>query len=113
MRLASLIVLTVLGTIPVFFDPTILSATTISGTVVLGLAPIFLFWNAKVPRLAFHLSVVGGLLLGGTLSFITLPDWLVFTEGKYAALLSTNVITSIYCFSVFGICSIFGKKAHD
>ena len=111
-RLA-MVVLTVLGTIPVFFDPTILSATTISGTVVLGLAPIFLFWNTKVPRLAFHLSVVGGLLLGGTLSFINLPDYLIFTEGKYAALLSANVITSVYCFSVFGISTIFGKKAHD
>ncbi|WP_152763972.1 sodium:solute symporter family transporter [Salmonirosea aquatica] len=107
-RLA-MVALTVLGTIPVFFDPTILSATTVSGTVVLGLAPIFLFWSARVPRIAFHLSVVGGLLLGGTLSFITLPDWLIFTEGKYAALLSTNVITSVYCFSVFGISCLTGR----
>ncbi len=108
-RLA-MIGLTVLGTIPVFFDSTILSATTISGTVVLGLAPIFLFWNAKVPRIAFHLSVVGGLFLGGFLTFSALPEFLLFTEGKYAALLSTNLITTAYCFTVFGISAIFGTS---
>lgn len=101
--------LTVLGTIPVFFDPTILSATTISGTVVLGLAPVFLFWNQKVPRLAFHLSVVGGLLLGGILSFVTLPDALLFTSGKYASLLSVNLLTSVYCFTVY-LATIFRNK---
>ncbi len=102
--------LTLLGTIPVFFDPTILSATTISGTVVLGLAPIFLFWNAKVPRAAFHLSVVGGLLIGGVLTFLPLPDWLIFTDGKYASLLSTNLVTTAYCFAVFGISATFGTS---
>jgi len=102
--------LTLLGTIPVFFNPTILSATTISGTVVLGLAPVFLFWNTRVPRVAFHLSVAGGLLLGGLLTFMPLPDWLIFTEGKYASLLSTNLVTTAYCFTVFGICAIFGTS---
>lgn len=111
-RLA-MIGLTILGTIPVFFDPTILSATTISGTVVLGLAPVFLFWNKEVPRLAFHLSVVGGLLLGGILSFSTLPEYLVFTEGKYSSLLSVNIITSGYCFIVYLGSILFGKKAHE
>jgi Na+/proline symporter len=111
-RLA-MIALTLLGTIPVFFDPTILSATTISGTVVLGLAPVFLFWSKEVPRIAFHLSVVGGLLIGGILSFSTLPDFLIFTEGKYASLLSVNIITSTYCFSVYLISILFNKKPHE
>ena len=102
--------LTLLGTIPIFFDPTILSATTISGTLVLGLAPIFLFWNAKVPRIAFHLSVGGGLLLGGLMTFLPLPDWLIFTGGRYASLLSTNLVTTVYCFAVFGISAIFGTS---
>ena len=104
--------LTVLGTIPVFFDPTILSATTISGTVVLGLAPVFLLWNKKVPRLAFHLSVVGGLLLGGVLSFSTLPEALIFTKGKYASLLSVNLITTVYCFAVYLASILYSKKSN-
>jgi Na+/proline symporter len=104
--------LTVLGTIPVFFDPTILSATTISGTVVLGLAPVFLLWNKKVPRLAFHLSVVGGLLLGGVLSFVTLPEALVFTTGKYASLLSVNLMTTVYCFAVYLASILYSKKSN-
>ncbi|WP_247232315.1 sodium:solute symporter family transporter [Telluribacter sp. SYSU D00476] len=105
--------LTVLGTIPVFFNPAILSATTISGTVVLGLAPVFLFWNRRVPRSAFYLSVVGGLLIGGGLSFYPLPDSLLFTEGKYAQLLSVNIITSGYCFLVYLGSTMFVKKAHE
>ncbi|WP_254448657.1 sodium:solute symporter family transporter [Spirosoma rhododendri] len=106
----AMVVLTVLGTIPVFFDPVILSATTISGTLVLGLAPIFLFWNVAVPRIAFHLSVVGGLVLGALLTFLPLPDALRLTDGKYGALLSTNLITTAYCFLVFFACTVFRTK---
>ncbi|GAB3171153.1 sodium:solute symporter family transporter [Telluribacter humicola] len=105
--------LTVLGTIPVFFNPAILSATTISGTVVLGLAPVFLFWNRRVPRSAFYLSVVGGLLIGAALSFYPLPDSLLLTEGKYAQLLSVNIITSVYCFLVYLGSTMFVKKAYE
>jgi hypothetical protein len=107
----AMVVLTVLGTIPVFFNPAILSATTISGTLVLGLAPVFLFWNMPVPRLAFHLSVVGGLMLGGLLTLFPLPDTLHLGDGKYGALLSTNLITSAFCFGVFGLCTLLQKKS--
>ena len=108
-----MVVLTVLGTIPVFFNPAILSATTISGTLVLGLAPVFLFWNVPVPRLAFHLSVVGGLVLGGLLTLFPLPDSLHLGDGKYGGLLSTNLITSGFCFGVFGLCMLLQKKPID
>ncbi len=46
----SMAVIAVLGTIPVFLDAEILSATTISGTMVIGLTPIFLFWKQKAPK---------------------------------------------------------------
>jgi Na+/proline symporter len=108
----AMVVLTVLGTIPVFFDPAILSATTISGTLVLGLAPVFLFWKVPVPRLTFHLSVVGGLVLGGLLTFLTLPDSLKIGDGKYGSLLSVNLITSGYCFLVFAGSAVFRKKTN-
>lgn len=103
--------LTVLGTVPVFFDPAILSATTISGTLVLGLAPVFLFWRVPVPRLTFHLSVVGGLLLGGLLTFTSLPDGWQLGDGQYGSLLSVNLITSGYCFAVFALSALFRKRA--
>lgn len=110
----AMVALTGLGTIPVFFDPAILSATTISGTLVLGLAPVFLFWNVPVPRLTFHLSVVGGLVLGGLLTVTALPNALILGAGKYGSLLSVNLITSGYCFLVFAGSAIFRKKkTHD
>ncbi|GAB3695444.1 sodium:solute symporter [Spirosoma flavus] len=109
----AMVVLTVLGTIPVFFDPAILSATTISGTLVLGLAPVFLCWNVRVPRLAFHLSVVGGLLLGGFLTFFSLPESWRLGDGKYGALLSVNLITTTFCFLVFAGSMLFQPKTHE
>ncbi|WP_020597225.1 sodium:solute symporter family transporter [Spirosoma panaciterrae] len=111
-RLA-MIVLTILGTIPVFFDPAILSATTISGTLVLGLAPVFLCWNVRVPRLAFHLSVVGGVLLGGFLTFFPLPESWRLGNGKYGSLLSVNLITTAFCFLAFAGSALFQPKTHD
>ncbi|WP_456438730.1 sodium:solute symporter family transporter, partial [Psychroserpens sp.] len=41
----SMAVIAILGTLPVFLDAEILSATTISGTMVIGLTPVFVFWN--------------------------------------------------------------------
>ncbi|MEM7038379.1 MAG: sodium:solute symporter, partial [Bacteroidota bacterium] len=40
-----MVVFTLAGTMPVFLNPEILSATTVSGTMVMGLAPVFLLWN--------------------------------------------------------------------
>ncbi|MEO0405382.1 MAG: sodium:solute symporter, partial [Bacteroidota bacterium] len=42
-----MILMALAGTVPVFLSPTILSATTISGTMVIGLAPVFLFWKKE------------------------------------------------------------------
>jgi Na+/proline symporter len=89
-RLAMVLV-AILGTIPVFLNAEILSATTISGTMVIGLTPVFLFWNMKVPRISFYLSVIGGIVFGFILVFNWLPNSLIFTEGKYADLLWVNI----------------------
>ena len=89
-RLAMVLV-AILGTIPVFLNAEILSATTISGTMVIGLTPVFLFWNMKVPRISFYLSVICGIAFGFILVFNWLPTFLIFTEGKYADLLWVNI----------------------
>ncbi|MDP4844541.1 MAG: sodium:solute symporter, partial [Salibacteraceae bacterium] len=99
-RLA-MIVAAIAGTIPVFLSAEILSATTISGTMVIGLAPPFLLWKMKVPKLSFVLSVIGGIAFGVLLALNLFPNNWNFTEGKYAALLSVNIIGTAVCFLLF------------
>lgn len=89
-RLA-MVVVAILGTIPVFLNAEILSATTISGTMVIGLTPIFIFWKQNVPKISFYLSVGAGFVFGILLVFNVFPESLIFTEGKYASLLWVNL----------------------
>ena len=98
---ASMAAIAILGTLPVFLDAEILSATTISGTMVIGLTPVFLFWNIKVPKISFYLSTFCGLIFGFLLVFKAFPDALIFTEGKYADLLWVNVWGIISCITVY------------
>lgn len=86
----AMVAIAVLGTLPVFLDAEILSATTISGTMVIGLTPIFIFWKNKPPKISFYLSVFCGILFGFLLVFGLFPDQLIFTAGKYADLLWIN-----------------------
>ncbi|RLJ61561.1 sodium:solute symporter family protein [Lacinutrix venerupis] len=98
---AAMLAIAILGTLPVFLDAEILSATTISGTMVIGLTPIFLFWNVDVPRLSFYLSVVCGLVFGFLLVFNVFPETLVFTTGKYAQLLWVNIWGVLSCIALY------------
>ncbi len=105
-------VLTILGTLPIFFNPEILSATTISGTMVLGLAPIFICWKLKAPPLSFYMAVGIGLFFGFILLFDVFPSDYYVTSGKYAALLTVNVWGTIACFIGFFIPVIFQKLGY-
>ena len=87
----SMVVIAVIGTIPVFLDAEILSATTISGTMVIGLTPVFVFWKGKAPNISFHLSVFTGILFGFLLLFNWFPKSFIYTTGKYADLLWINL----------------------
>ncbi len=86
----SMAAIAVLGTIPVFLNAEILSATTISGTMVIGLTPVFLFWKSQTPKISFYLSVFCGILFGFLLLFEVFPQAMIFTGGKYADLLWIN-----------------------
>ena len=99
----SMVILAIAGTLPVFANPEILSATTISGTMVMGLAPVFIFWKIKAPALSFHLSVGVGIIVGILLASGHFPDQLIFSEGKYAALLAANTWGTICCFILYFI----------
>jgi Na+/proline symporter len=94
---ASMAAIAILGTLPVFLNAEILSATTISGTMVIGLTPLFLFWNIKVPKVSFYFSVITGLIFGFMLVFNIFPEVLIFTKGKYADLLWVNVWGILSC----------------
>ena len=97
----SMILIAVLGTIPIFMDAEILSATTISGTMVIGLTPIFMFWRTKAPEISFHLSVFCGIAFGFLLIFELFPDSLIFTTGKYADLLWINFWGILCCIILY------------
>ncbi|MFK8055269.1 MAG: sodium:solute symporter [Saprospiraceae bacterium] len=97
----AMIALAILGTIPVFFAPEVLSATTISGLMVVGLAPVFLFWNMKVPKWAFVLSVGAGLFVGLHYAIIGIPEYLCIGDGKYAGLLGATLIGTALSFILF------------
>lgn len=108
-RLAMIIV-AIAGTIPVFFGADILSASTISGTMVIGLAPVFLFWNKKMPKISFHLSVWSGVAVGILLASGKAPRSLIWFDGKYGDLLSLNLWGSLLCFILFFIPLLFTNK---
>ena len=97
----AMVLIALLGTIPVFLNAEILSATTISGTMVIGLTPVFLFWNIKVPKISFYLSVLCGISFGFMLVFNCFPKSLIFTEGKFADLLWVNVWGILSCMLVY------------
>lgn len=108
-RMAMTIV-AVLGTIPVFFGADILSASTISGTMVIGLAPVFLFWNRNMPALSFHLSVWTGVAAGILLASGRTPTALIWFDGKYGDLLSVNLWGSTLCFALFFGAALVSKQ---
>ncbi|MFY0605350.1 MAG: sodium:solute symporter [Cyclobacteriaceae bacterium] len=91
----------IVGTIPIFFSPAILSATTVSGTMVIGLAPIFLFWKSSVSRYSFLATVGTGALFGIGYAAGYYPEGLVLWDTPYGELLSVNVLGSISCFVVY------------
>ncbi len=97
------------GTIPIFFSPAILSATTISGTMVLGLAPIFMFWNIPAPKISFHLAVGIGIIAGLLLVFGIVPESMYLTNGKYAALFTVNFYASILILIAYFTPILFSK----
>ena len=105
----SMVFIAFLGTIPVFLDAEILSATTISGTMVIGLTPVFIFWKGKAPKISFHLSVICGLLFGLLLVFQRFPKQLILTEGNYADLLWINVWGILCCTFLYFIPSWIKK----
>ncbi len=111
-RLA-MIGITLLGTLPVFLDPAILSATTVSGAMVVGLAPVFCLWWIPVHRLGFYASVLGGLAFGSVYVLGWWPTCLVLGEGTYADLLSVTVYSLLVCTVLYLVPFYYGTRLRD
>lgn len=99
--------------------PAIIAATTISGTMVMGLAPIFLlsFLKGSGP-VSFHLAFWPGLIFGiiKTIESATgspiFPDVLNIGGGKYADDLGINIYGLMVCTTGYLIGALaFGRKS--
>lgn len=96
----TMVVLAFLGGIMVHASPAILSATTVSGTMVLGLTPVALLgWWRRAGAASFHASVGVGLVMGLLLAL----GWIPYEigDGLYGDLLFANVTGVLVCFAVF------------
>ncbi len=93
----------ILGNIPMVAGTSILKATTISGTMVIGFAPIFLlgFLVREPSPWSFHLAFWSGMFFGFACAFGWLPDWMRIGTGKEALLLGTNVYGLLVCTAGF------------
>jgi solute:Na+ symporter, SSS family len=91
-----------LGNLPMFFGTDILKATTVSGTMVMGLAPVFLLAPfVRYSPWSFHLSFWTGLAIGVLQVANLLPSALAIGSGKYGLLLGANVYGLALCTAGF------------
>jgi len=98
MGIIVMISLAVLGNLPMLAGTDILKATTVSGTMVMGLAPVFLLhWLVRYSAWSFHLAFWPGLLLGVALASGLIPSSWAVGEGKYGILLGTNMYGLVIC----------------
>ena len=111
----AILVVAVVGNLPLLtvyagdkVGPAIIAATTISGTMVMGLAPIFLLsWLPSARALSFHLAFWPGLILGISRAVETFANVTIFPgafalgQGKYALDLGVNVYGLLVCTSGF------------
>ncbi len=96
----AMVLLGLLGNLMLYAKPSILSATTVSGTMVIGLTPVFLLsgWR-RAGAVSYHASVLLGLLFGLGMSL----KWFHGTigAGKYGNLLWVNLVGISLCFAVY------------
>ena len=97
-----MVVFALLGNLPMFAGTDILKATTISGTMVMGLAPVFLFYSVtRWSPWSFHLSFWSGLTLGVLLAVGLIPASWAIGDGKYGLLLGVNAWGFLICTAGF------------
>lgn len=107
-----MVVMALLGNLPLFSGAKILQATTISGTMVMGLAPVFLlFWWDRPGAASFHLAFWFGLAVGIYEIVGVVPGVLRVGSGDYAGLLGVNLYGLLGCFALYAIGAGWSSKA--
>ena len=98
----TMVAFALLGNLPMIAGTDILKATTISGTMVIGLAPIFLF-SGRVGHApaSFHLAFWPGIALGVLQALNLIPPSWSIGGGKYGVLLGTNLYGLALCTAGF------------
>ncbi len=92
----------ILGNLPMIAGTDILKATTVSGTMVMGLAPVFLLAPlVKHSPWSFHLAFWPGIALGVLFAAGLIPQSWAIGNGKYALLLGTNLYGLLICIGGF------------
>ena len=110
--MATMLVFALLGNLPMLAGTDILKATTISGTMVIGLAPVFLLHGFVRPtRPGFHLSFWTGIGLGVALTLGWIPQSWAIGDGRYALLLGTNLYGLILCTAGYLLPGMLTRKA--
>lgn len=110
--MTTMLVFALLGNLPMLAGTDILKATTISGTMVIGLAPVFLLHGFVRPtRLGFHLSFWTGIGLGVALTLGWIPQSWAIGDGRYALLLGTNLYGLILCTAGYLLPGMMTRRA--
>jgi len=98
----AMLAIAVLGNLPMIAGTDILKATTLSGTMVMGLAPVFLLARfVTYSPLSFHFAFWPGVVLGVLLAAGAIPAGWAIGTGKYALLLGTNAYGLAICLAGF------------
>lgn len=109
--MGAMVLFALFGNVPMLLGTDILKATTISGTMIIGLAPVFILHGIFKPTaLGFHLSFWMGLALGVLLVMGVLPAWLKIGNGASAMLLGVNFYGLIACILLYWLPSLFVKR---
>ncbi len=114
--------LAILGNLPLLtiymgdhLGPAIIAATTISGTMVMGLAPIILLSFLPTSALNFHLAFWPGLILGVLLAFAPdrFPEWIAVGAGNYALATGVNLYGVMLCTTGFLLGSLLTRMMNQ
>ena len=98
----TMVIFALLGNLPMIAGTDILKATTISGTMVMGLAPVFLLAPlVRYSPWSFHLAYWPGVVLGVLYAAGEIPASWGLGTGKYAVLLGTNLYGLALCCAGF------------
>ncbi len=109
--MAAMVAIAVLGNLPMIAGTDILKATTLSGTMVMGLAPVFLLQRlVDHSPASFHLSFWTGIALGIALAAGWIPQAWAIGDGKYAMLLGTNLYGLALCSALFLLPALLRRR---